>query len=151
MLRLVLFAFLALLLSMCASSKRYTLDELPPERLYFSFGGGFTGEYQEYLLLPNGQLFSRRQVINPLPYREYEPLEEKVAKDLFSTFEKQNFDALGFDDPGNMTYTIQHVVASDTATVVWGGTEVQPTEELRTYWRRLMQEVTDKKAMPATD
>ena len=142
-------AFAALLLfAMCAPSTRYTADALPDEHLAFSFGGGFTGEYQEYLLLPNGQLFGRRRVVSEVPYREFEGVEAKVAKDLVATYARQGFGALGYDDPGNITYTVEHVAGADTSRVRWGGTAVKPTEELRTYWRRLMAAIEGKERLP---
>lgn len=149
MLRYVLLLTTAILLSMCASSKRYTLEELPEKRLYFTFGGGFTGEYQEYMVFPNGQLFHRKRVISELPYREYDPIDAKVAKDLFETYEKQEIAKYGYDNPGNMTYTIMAITESDSTSITWGGSEVKPDETVKTYWRRVMQEVSDKKPLPA--
>ncbi len=133
---------------MCASAKQYTVDTLPAEQLRFSFGGGFTGEVNEYLLLPNGQLFARKQVVQELPFREQEPIDAKVAKELFGTYDEQNFDALDYDDPGNMTYSIQHVNGSDTTRLTWGGTRVKPAENLRTYWRRVMGLLDTRKPEP---
>ena len=149
--RFALLFALSVLFVMCASTKTYTLDELPDEQLLFSSGGGFTGEWNDYLLLPNGQLFTRRRVIRELPMRELEGLDPKVTKDLFDTFEKQKFAELGYNEPGNMTYVIEHVAAGDTAKVVWGGGNLKPTEELRTYWRRLMGEVRDKEPKPVAE
>jgi len=132
---------------MCASSKRYTLDELPEKRLHFTFGGGFTGEYKEYMILPNGQLFHRTRVVSQLPFREYDPIDPKVAKDLFETYENKDIAEFGYENPGNMTYTIMQVVASDTTSITWGGAEIKPDEVVRTYWRRVMQEVSEKKPL----
>jgi len=136
---------------MCASSKRYTLEELPEKRLHFTFGGGFTGEFKEYMILPNGQLFHRTRVVSQLPYREYDPIDAKVAKDLFETYEKKEIGGFGYDDPGNMTYTIMQISASDTSSITWGGSEVKPDETVRTYWRRVMREVGDKKLLPVVE
>lgn len=148
MIRIFLLTLFASMLSMCASTKQYTLDELPDERLIFSFGGGFTGAYEFYMLLPNGQLFHKRQVTTGLSFREFEPVDRKEAKDLFETYQKQEFSELGYNDPGNMSYTIQYISPKDTSQVIWGGSEVKPEEELRTYWRRLMQVVEGKEALP---
>lgn len=123
----------------CATSKTYTLATLPQEQLHFSYGGGFTGEYQHYMLLPNGQLFYKREVINALPFREVAPLDAKDAQEFFSTYEKQGFAELSYDDPGNMSYTILQVVGTDTTRMVWGGDNERPTEAVRSYWRRVMQ------------
>ena len=144
-----LFLFLTAALIACATAKIYTLDTLPDERMIFSYGGGFTGEWNDYLLLSNGQLFHRRRVLNPVPFRAYDPIDPKVAKDLFVTFEAQKFGALGYDDPGNMSYTIKSINGSDTTAVTWGGTETKPTEELRTYWRRVMQTFDGKQPLAA--
>ena len=136
-------------LSRCAPAKQvYTLESLPERQLTFSYGGGFTGEFNEYLLLPNGQLYHRRKVINPVSFRPVEPIDAKLAKDFFTTYDKQHFDELSLDDPGNMTYSIMAVRAGDTTRVTWGGAEAQPNEALRSYWRRAMQTFDGKKSLP---
>ena len=140
--RLVYFSLLtfALFLGACARTTTvYTLDALPAERLTFRYGGGFTGQYQEYMLLPNGQLFYKREVLNALPFREVESLDPKTAKDFFDTYQKQDFAKLTYDDPGNMTYTVAHANGSETTAMTWGGDDAKPTEAVRSYWRRAMQ------------
>lgn len=134
--RPVLVCLAAILLAMCASAKQYTAEALPPERLTFRWGGGFTGETKEYVVLPNGQVFFRRSVLRELPLREHTSLAKKEAKDLFATYAEQGFAALGYDDPGNMTYTVAHVTEADSTALTWGGSRVQPAEAVRTYWRR---------------
>ena len=128
----------------CAPAKVYTADALPEEQLHFRWGGGFTGEYQAYMLLPNGQLFHRREVIRRLPYREVAPVDKSVAKELFRTYEDQGFAALDYRAPGNVTYTVEHVVGADTTRMTWGGAELKPKQEVQTYWRRAMREFEGK-------
>ncbi len=132
-----LVAFFAL--SHCAGAKSYTMDTLPAERITFRYGGGFTGQYQEYMLLPNGQLFYKREVINAVPFREVTAVDPKTAKSFFTTYEKQNFAQMTYDDPGNMTYTIERVSGADSTHMTWGGDNEKPIEEVRSYWRRAMQ------------
>ena len=135
---LALLAAAAATLLACAAGKTYTADALPEEQLHFRWGGGFTGEYQAFLLLPNGQLFHKREVVSELPYREAEPVDAKVAKELFKTYETQGFAALDYDDPGNVTYVVTHVTGADTTQMRWGGGAVKPKQEVQTYWRRAM-------------
>lgn len=135
----ILCALLVLWLAACSRPQVYTLETLPPERLTFRYGGGFTGQYQEYMLLPNGQLFHKREVINNLPFRELSPVDPKTAKEFFTTYDKQNFATLGYDDPGNMSYTITHFDGDASTAITWGGEEAKPTEAVRSYWRRAMQ------------
>ena len=150
--RLLLTGLVGLLVAAaCASSKMYTLQELPDEQLWFRSGGGFTGETREYLLLENGQVFFRREVINPLPLREHTPLDAKAAAELFQTYDKQDFGQLGYDDPGNMTYVLTRVSGPDTARITWGGAEVQPTEELRTFWRRAIGLLGETEPKPVAE
>lgn len=127
------------LLLACAVSKSYTAEALPDEQLHFRWGGGFTGEYQAYLLLPNGQLFHKREVINELPYREVEAVDVKAAREFFDTYDKRGFDELAYRDPGNATYSVMRVSGVDTTRLLWGGTQVKPKQEVQTYWRRAMQ------------
>lgn len=138
--RIYLLLATGILLAACASTKTvYTLDALPAERLTFRYGGGFTGQYQEYMLLPNGQLFYKREVLNALPFREVESLDPKTAQDFFETYRKQDFAKLTYDDPGNMTYTVAHTDGDATTAMTWGGEDAKPTEAVRSYWRRAMQ------------
>ena len=133
------------------AAERYTLEELPEEQLVFSFGGGFSGQYQEYMLLPNGQVFHRRKVINELPFRPYTDVDSKEARDLFATYRKLDFAALNYDEPGDMTYTIIHTRGDQSSTLTWGGPNTNPTEELRSYWRRAMQLLGDTEPLPASE
>ena len=133
---LVLFA---VALAACAPAKRYTADALPEQQLHFQWGGGVTGEYQAFMLLPNGQLFHKREVVTELPFREVEPVEKSVAKELFRTYDDQGFGALDYRDPGNLTYVVTRVTGADTARMTWGGGEVRPEQAVQTYWRRAMQ------------
>lgn len=142
---------LAATLAMCASAKRYTVDDLPAERLTFRWGGGFTGQTKEYVLLPNGQLFARRSVLSELPLREYEPLDKRVAEDLFDTYEELGFGELGYDDPGNMTYTVALATATDSTAITWGGSRVQPSEAVRTYWRRATAALGDSEPLAGAE
>ena len=138
---LVLAAFVALAatLTRCATTQQtYSLAAPPERQLAFRFGGGITGQFQEYLLFPNGQIFTKREVIDALPFREVEPIDPKLASDFFKTYDQQGFASLDYDDPGNMTYTIRAITGADTTELTWGGTAVKPTEEVRTYWRRAM-------------
>lgn len=130
----------------CASAKTYTADALPDEQLHFRWGGGFTGEYQAYMLLPNGQLFHKREVISELPYREVEDVDAKAAKEFFETYDKQGFAALDYDDPGNVTYAVRRVSGGDTTRLLWGGSTVKPKQEVQSYWRRAMQTFEGKAA-----
>ena len=136
--RSIYFVVLAAALVGCATSKTYTADALPEQQLHFRWGGGFTGEYQAYLLLPNGQLFHKREVMTELPYREVEAVDKKVAKGLFDTYDQQGFATLDYDDPGNVTYVVTHVTGPDTARMLWGGGEVKPKQAVQSYWRRAM-------------
>ena len=141
----------ALLLAMCASAKQYTADELPPERLTFSWGGGFTGQVKEYVLLPNGQVFHRRSVLSELPLREHTPLDKRTARELFDTFSEQGFAELDYDDPGNMTYTIVRHTPTDSTVLIWGGNQTDPAEALRTYWRRATSTLGDTEPLASAE
>ena len=134
-------------LAACAPAKRYAADDLPAERLTFTWGGGVTGETKEYVVLPNGQVFFRRSVLTDLPLRERTALDRKVAEDLFATYAAQGFGDLGYDDPGNMTYTVRHHAAGDSSALTWGGSDVQPSEAVRTYWRRATAALGDTEAL----
>ena len=135
MLRLLTLAAVVALAT-CATSRRYAADDLPAERLTFTWGGGVTGETKEYVVLPNGQVFSRRSVLTDLPLRERTALDPRVARDLFDTYVQQGFGELGYDDPGNMTYTVRHHTPGGSSAITWGGSAVRPSEAVRSYWRR---------------
>ena len=78
-LALINFIFLTLFFS--CSGPKYTQENWPDNRIVFGQGGGFAGSVKEYVLLENGQLFSRSGP--ETPYEEMTKAKRKSAKAAF--------------------------------------------------------------------
>jgi hypothetical protein len=98
---------------------KYTTDNLPAKRLMFGEGGGFSGEVKEYILLENGQIFTRTSFTTISA--ELPKVPKKTAMKMFEQTEALKIKELEFIKPGNRYFYIQ--INSDSTTshrVVWG-------------------------------
>lgn len=68
---------------MASCSKRYIFDNLPPNQLFFGYGGGFSGKESGYLFLENGQVFEKKPMLNE--YEEYGKIHSTQARTLFKS------------------------------------------------------------------
>lgn len=152
--RLKLAYFMCLFLGLFCScnNKLYTLTDLPENQLVFGDGGGFTGAYQEFLLLENGQVFKSSK--RGGTYEEQESIDKKAAKALFKQAASLNLAEKTINDPGNMTYFIHYKDADKTSKVIWGGNQKVVNEEVRLFFNSLKKAVKDQNAkalMPEVD
>jgi len=108
------------------SCTTYKPDNLPSKQLRFGSGGGMTGAVKEYVLLENGQLFTRTtyggDALTELP-----KVKKGVAKGIFKTYEKEGLNDVEVDNPGNH-YCYIDMQEDDTNhhKMTWGDDEGTP-------------------------
>lgn len=125
----------ALLFWFCKHT-RYTADNLPTQQLRFGNGGGFTGKETVFVLLENGQIFSK-SLDGALT--EVAKVKSKKAKEQFDTATKLGLNMLNFQHPGNMYYFLE-VPAADGKTnrVTWGDNNAPIPTEIKDFYQQLM-------------
>ncbi len=99
--------------------KTYKPDSLPSKQLVFGSGGGMTGAVKEYILLENGQLFTRNSLTDKT--EELSKVSKKEAKALYKEYEA-SIKELAHDEPGNLYYFLN--MKSDSTKehkLIWSG------------------------------
>ena len=123
---------------------QYTLENLPPPKLVFGKGGGFSGLSDEYTLLKSGQLFLKSSMTDSL---EVLPkIKKQQVKALFASAEDLRMDTLQFNHPGNIYYFVNYVQDSTRkAEITWGDMNHQIPALIKEFHAQLYAAVKEKK------
>lgn len=105
-------------------------------QLIFGSGGGFTNQVNEYRLLDNRYLFSRKN--NDSTFKELGKQKSKIVKELFKESETLFLEAENFNEPGNMYYYIRLQKGNQTQSFVWGKPNTPVPEKARELHKHLM-------------
>lgn len=126
------FLLIALLASSCGTS--YTAANLPSKQILFGEGGGFSGNVKEYVLLENGQLFTRTTFAGEAT--ELPKVKKKTAASYFMKLE--SLKEVSYIKPGNMYEYVQYQVDSSTNyRVVWKNGDENAPEDVKMYFEEL--------------
>lgn len=117
---LILFLLGGVTLWQSCKTTKYQLNDYDGPKLVFGNGGGFTGAFQEYWVLPNGQLFLSK---NGGDVVELPKIKKREAKNLFKSAEKLDLLNLSYDKPGNMYFSVQYLKDGKHSKAVWGKEE----------------------------
>jgi hypothetical protein len=129
---LLLTAVLALTLASCGTT--YTASNLPDKQILFGEGGGFTGNVKEYILLENGQLFTRTTFAGEAT--ELPKVKKKTAESYFLKLEELK--DMSYIKPGNKYTYVQYQVDSSTNyRVVWKDGDENAPESAQMYFEEL--------------
>lgn len=90
---------LLLLFAGSCTSRKYTCQQLPPERIEFGVIPGGTASRIGYVLLKNGQLFEQ----NPLQCKELAPVKAKQARKIFKSLQVKAKSGFALRAPGNQS------------------------------------------------
>lgn len=88
---------LILLFAGSCTTRKYTCQQLPAERIEFGVIPGGSTSHLGYVLLENGQLFEQ----NPLQCKELTPVKAKHARKIFKSLEAKAQSGFVLRAPGN--------------------------------------------------
>ena len=125
------------------SCQRYSTGRLPPERLHFASGGGFTGQVNEYILiLKNGRVLSREATegdrlvqIGAVDKTELSRIETMLRNIDFS-------EAAAGNSTGNVTNSLTYYHDDRGDRLNWSSSGPAPTSEAGKLYKQLMAQVT---------
>ena len=80
-------------------------------------GGGFSGEYNEYILLDNGNLYHKNTLKNETVYLG--SISDNEAKQIFNNYRELNFDKINLNSPGNISYYIKYEENDKNHKLTW--------------------------------
>jgi len=121
------------LFSFC-KTQQYTPMDFPKGQIIFGSGGGFAGTMSEFVILENGEMFSKNGIEGE--YLNLKKLERNVVKQMFNNVETFNIKDVKLDQPGNMYYYIQIKDKNSDNRIVWGGGDPVP-KEIKTMYNIL--------------
>ncbi|HHB77833.1 MAG TPA: hypothetical protein ENK85_01215 [Saprospiraceae bacterium] len=98
-------------------SQKIAFDDYKGPKLIFGEGGGFAGTVNEYIVLPNGQVFVRKNNGAAIVYPK---IKKRVAKKLFKKADKMDLIHTTYQKPGNMYYYIGYQKDDLYSKSVWG-------------------------------
>lgn len=126
-----LFLFsIAICFSFC-KTQQYTPMDYPKGKITFGNGGGFAGAMTEYVLLDNGNLFSKSNT--DTAFVSVKKLERNLTKQMFNNTKFLNLENTQMNNPGNMYYFLQIKNEGNDNRIVWGGGEAVPEEITKFY------------------
>lgn len=117
------------------------------DKLVFGNGGGFTGQYDTYTLLDNGQLF-RSENASGTGGSQMLPLDERTTQQMFTNFEKLGLHKMILRDPGNLTYYVARLRGDSEHRLIWGGNNQQPLDIVEQYYLTLYRLASRQDKMP---
>jgi len=132
------FLFISLLFMLVTSCNivKYASDKLPEKQLIFGEGGGFSGAVQEFIILENGQVFSRTSFTETPT--EMKGIGKAKAKKLFKKAELLNIAKRDFIEPGDIYFFVQiQNDAKSNHRVVWGDANHKVPEDIEAFYQEL--------------
>ena len=132
----------------CKSNKVESPQESIGKKLTLSHGGGFTGIYNTYCLLENGQLFKASKTQGVMDKQKSLP--QDITDQIFS-----NYDMLGLADMkvqtyGNLLYSITMEEGDNKNKISWEKGD-KDSETLQLFFRNVMNQIkmnNDKEFKP---
>ena len=131
--QLLFLLILASTFSFC-KVKKYTPVDYPKGQIIFGSGGGFAGTVTEYVLLENGQLFTKKSLEGE--YQNVKKLERNVVKQMFNNISFLKIEEVELNEPGNMYYYLQIKNKNSDHRIVWGGSQPAP-KEIKNFYNTL--------------
>lgn len=135
----LIFLFLTIFaISSCGSKKIVNPSDAVGKKLTLKHGGGFTGNYNSYQLLENGQLFKSTKtsgVNTPL-----KDLKSDITTQIFANYEALNLADAKIVTYGNLLYSITMIDNDEKYKVSWERGQ-EGTETLQLFYRNVMNQI----------
>jgi len=119
----------------------YTMDTLPAKRIEFGNEGGFTGGRTTYILLENGQVFSKSSLVQT----ELEKVKKKEAKKVFKEMDKLVQSKFELNETGNLTNFIVYYNGVEGKEWKWPGGLIKPAPDALMEINKLLLEIIQTK------
>ena len=100
-------------------SKDYPLDDLPADRITFGEGGGFTGQYTDWMLLDSGQILERKGIGGD--FVQIKKIKRKEVRQLYEKAAALSAEVMQEKPPGNYNYSLTVQRDSTELKATWSG------------------------------
>ena len=139
---LIFFLLIAVAFHSCNTIK-YVPGTYDKAMLQFGSGGGFTGEYVNYYLLSNGQMFKERSKSGEMT--GLVSIAKKEATQLIKEAETAGIKTSGYNKPGNMTWYLTLKEDGKEYRVAWGKPGTEAPVAFKALYDKLFELVKNQK------
>ncbi|MFT4532998.1 MAG: hypothetical protein ACJA1A_001021 [Saprospiraceae bacterium] len=135
----LLFVFaLSIFAFACKSNKVESPQDSIGKKLTFSHGGGFTGKYNTYCLLENGQLFKASETKGVMDKQKSLP--QDITDQIFSNYDILGLSEMKVQTYGNLLYSITMEDGDNDNKISWEKGD-KGSETLQLFFRNVMNQI----------
>ncbi|MCI4667329.1 MAG: hypothetical protein MRZ79_04150 [Bacteroidia bacterium] len=120
----------------CKGTQYASPAEYNKEKIIFGAGGGFTGKYETYSLLSNGQLFYKNSISEQ--ESQVAGLSKKETKAILKKLKDMGFDDMNVEKNGNYNYFIEHNDGENSHKCSWADDKQDVPASLKELHKTLM-------------
>lgn len=136
------FSSIIIMLFGCVSSENMNSENKNEKRYAFGKGGGFTGDYTEYILNENGKVYKYDYKYDREVY--YKDLEKVDLHYFLEKIESLGLDGIDINEPGNMTYYIDVRIGQNSLNkIVWGANLYYAPKELTDFHKEIFAKLAE--------
>lgn len=136
--KFLFFLLLSVLTIACKSNKVESPSESIGKKLILTHGGGFTGKYNSYTLLENGQLFKSSETKGVL--NKQKDLPKDIVDQIFSNYDILKLADMEVETYGNLLYTVQMQDGDIKNKISWEKGD-KGSETLQLFFRNVMNQI----------
>lgn len=130
------------MLASCVSSENLTTENNNEKRYAFGKGGGFTGDYTEYILNENGKVYKYDYKYDREVY--YKDLEKVDLYYFLEKIEELGLEGIDINSPGNMSSYIDVRIGQNSINkITWGGRQYYPPKELVDFHNEVFKKLSE--------
>lgn len=103
-------------------------------------GGGFTGDFEEYILYENGKVYKRDFVYERDVF--YKQLSALDTEYLLNKIDELSLYGEDINHPGNMSYYLEVRQGNNTINkIIWGAHSYYPPKELEAFHKEFFEKL----------
>lgn len=125
---------------MACKSQHHNFEGYAGEIITIGKGGGFTGAYDEYSILDNGNVFKYNTIEKERQF--IGKLESNVARQVFANYHMPVIYGNSSNNPGNMNYYIQFADGQNSFRSLWSDLNTVD-KNIRLFYDFTMNSVSD--------
>lgn len=136
--KLLFFLVLSVMTIACKSNKVESPAESTGKKLLLSHGGGFTGKFNSYTILENGQLFKASETKGVMDKQKSLP--QNVVDQIFSNYEVLDLANMEVKTYGNLLYSVTMYDNGTEKKISWEKGD-KGSETMQLFFRNVMNQI----------
>jgi hypothetical protein len=136
---ILIFVISSMLLVSC-KSQMTNYDDYKGKIMVVGKGGGFTGAYDEFSILENGQVYKYSTITKKRLLLGN--MKKNFADQIFNNYELLKIGEKNINAPGNMNYFIEFKNGDNNLKSIWSDQKDESTSELMLYYKTVMNYIS---------